>query len=254
MMPDIFDLIRNWWKQILLITALSMIAAGVLSFLKPRQYLSVSTAVPSSAFLSDKASVFNENIQALYTTLGTPDDLDLVVGTSRLDTVYLRVTDQFNLFDHYKVKGEEARSRSAVLLKKNTRITKSDYGELKVRVWDTDKNLAPQLANALMKTLQEIHTNLKNATNQSILAGLKKALQTDSLALSQRDRYEKLIDEYQLMMNTKTPALLIVENAKAALHPDRPRIFRNLFATAVLSLLFGMLVSLVLERRKMARS
>jgi hypothetical protein len=144
-MPDIATLVKRWWKQIFFTVLLSLLAVGVITFMKPRQYLSVATAVPASSYTSDKSRIFSENIEALYSALGDPDDLDRVLGTAKLDTVYLAVADQFNLFDHYKVKekGDAARSKSASLLKKNTVVMKSEYGDLKVKVWDTDKNLAP---------------------------------------------------------------------------------------------------------------
>ena len=79
-MPDIIDLIKNWWKQMFAVVILSLLAIGIITFLKPRQYLSVATAVPASSFAADKSKIFNENIQALYSTLGTADDLDMIVG------------------------------------------------------------------------------------------------------------------------------------------------------------------------------
>src|SRR5690349_4517422 len=98
-MPDITDLFKNWWKQILAVVVLSLIAVGLITFFKPRQYLSVATAVPASSYVSDKSKIFSENIQALYSALGEADDLDRVVGTAKLDTAYLAVTDEFNLYD-----------------------------------------------------------------------------------------------------------------------------------------------------------
>ena len=103
-MPDIFDLSKRWWKQILAVIIASLLVVGTVTYLKPKKYLSVATALPASSFASDKSKIFNENIQALYSALGTPDDLDMIVGTAKLDTVYLAVTDQFNLFDHYRMK------------------------------------------------------------------------------------------------------------------------------------------------------
>ncbi len=283
-MPDPLFLIKHWWKQILLLTVLSLAVAATLVYIKPSQYLSVSTAVPASAFASDKSKIFNENIQTLYASLGTPDDLDMVAGTAQLDTVYLAVTDRFNLFDHYKMreKGEAARSKAASLLKKNSRVMKSGYGELKVRVWDTDKNLAPQLADAIMDQLQSIHSDLKNADNLSILKSLREgqkkmaaAIQSidDSLqsgktgtaeqsllserkktAQEQLSRYEKLITEYQLMADTRVPALVVVEKARAAAWPDRPKRLQVLVATALLSLLFSLLLATLLESRKKSRA
>ena len=101
----------------LAVVILSVAVIGTITFLKPRKYLSVSTAVPASSFAADKSKIFNENIQALYSTLGTPDDLDMILGTARLDTVYLSVTDAFNLFDHYKIseKGPASRVKACLL-------------------------------------------------------------------------------------------------------------------------------------------
>ena len=265
-MPDIFDLIKHWWKQILAVIITSLLVVGTVTYLKPKKYLSVATAVPASSFASDKSKIFNENIQALYSALGTPDDLDMIVGTAKLDTVYLAVTDQFNLFDHYKIKekGEAARNKAASLLKKNAKVMKSEYGELKVKTWDTDKNLAPQLANAILEKLKAIHQDLQNAGNLATLQGLmsrKEKLQqmTDSTMnsvenksqrIEQISQYEKLIGEYQLMVDSKPPVLITVEKAKAAAWPDQPKIVQLLAATAVLAFIFSLLAALVLERRK----
>src|SRR5689334_13034427 len=98
-MPDIFDLIARWWKQMFFVVFLSLLAVGIITFLKPRKYLSTATALPVSAVLSDKAKIFNDNIQYLYSTLGSADELDRIIGTGNLDTLYLSVTRQFNLSD-----------------------------------------------------------------------------------------------------------------------------------------------------------
>lgn len=265
-MPDIFYLLRKWWKQILGVLLLSLITAGLIVFLKRPEYLSATTAVPASVVSTDKARIFNENIDELYSNLGTPDDLDMIVGTGQLDTIYLAVTDQFNLYDHYRIKEEKekARIKAADLLKYNTKVEKSGYGELQVKVWDTDKNLAPQLANALMEELKTIHQQLQNANNQASLDGLHSAIkkvkaQMDSTkensddykALSDRlQQYDKLVSEYQLMIDSKPPALIVVEKARVSLLPDKPKRLQVLIATAILSLLFALLLALVLERRK----
>lgn len=267
-MPDLFDLISRWWKQIAAVILLSLLAVGTITFLKPRQYLSVATAIPASTFAADKGKVFNENIQALYSTLGTPDDLDRIVGTASLDTVYLAVARQFNLYDHYKIKGEGLTERAAARLKAASKVMKSEYGELKIKVWDTDPNLAPQLANAIFDQLQLIHQGLQSAGNETTLRGLiagKQKLQTaiDSMAASpsekrnvlqlQAQQYEKLIGEYQLMIDTKPPVLILVEKAKASSRPDKPERVRIMTATAILSLLFALLAALVMDKGKTAR-
>jgi uncharacterized protein involved in exopolysaccharide biosynthesis len=274
-MPDIFDLIVRWWKQILLITIIALVITATIIFLQPSQYLSVATAVPANSTLSDKSRVFNENIQVLYPGIGSADELDLVVGTGQLDTVYITVASAFRLWEHYKVKEQGdhvAANKAALILKHNTAISKSEFGELKVKVWDTDKNLAAQLANAIMEVLNSIHQGLQNATNLVTLQNLKS--QQDSLLqepdsltrgpqfdmirrqarLDQLTKYEKLINEYSTIINTNPRVLIVVDKAKPAERPDKPKRKLALVATGFLALLFGLFVALILERRKKTAS
>ena len=270
-MPDIFYLFSRWWKPIFVIVALSMLTVGAVLFFMPSKYLSSSTALPASTYLTDKASIFSNNLQQLYPVLGIPDDLDMIVGTGQLDTPFLAVAKDFNLYDHYQVaeQGNAAVIKAGYLLKKNSKVYKSDYGELKVKVWDTDKNLAPQLADAIMNKLQSIHQDIHNSKNIAMLASLKTGkekllIQLDStnkdpnrttstepiMITEQIHQYSQLIGQYQLMADTKSPALVIVERGRVSNWPDKPKRALWLTAAFVLSTLFGLLIALILERRK----
>ena len=44
----------------LAVVMLSLLVVGVITFLKPRKYLSVATALPASSLASDKSKIFNE--------------------------------------------------------------------------------------------------------------------------------------------------------------------------------------------------
>ena len=278
-MPDIFYLVSKWWKQMLVVLLVSLVTAAIITFIKPRQYLSVTTAVPANSLSYDKGRVFNSNIQSLYSNIGLPDELDIIVGTSRLDTVFLAVTDQFNLFDHYKISDNgEKRIKAARVLKKYSRVMKSEYGELKVKVWDTDRNLAPQLANAIMNKLKAIHSALQNENNQQALQSLQNAINKiqiniDSINVlhnnsvpaegsadpyiirrkilsNQLEEYQKLVGEYQLLIESGSQVLLVVEKARPATWPDTPNRTKILLVTAFFSLIFALFVALILEKRK----
>jgi uncharacterized protein involved in exopolysaccharide biosynthesis len=244
-MPDIFYLISRWWKQMLVVIVIALVTVGAIVFFLPDKYLSVATALPANPALTDRSSVFSDNLQIPSPSLGTEEELDIIVGTGQLDTVYIAVVTAFNLWDHYKTeeKGDAAITKAAYLLKKNTSIAKSGYGELKVRVWDTDKNLAPQLANAIIDQLDLIHQSLQNKYNNAILAEL-------SAKADSADKYHKLLEEYRIIVNAKSPALLVVEKARPSPWPDKPKRAMILVGTAILSFLFSLLAALVLERRK----
>jgi hypothetical protein len=282
-MPDLFYLLSKWWKQMLFFVLLSLVIVGVIVFIKPRLYLSVATALPASSVLADKGSIFNENIEGLYSNIGSPDDLDRIIGTAQLDTVYLAVTDEFNLFDHYKFNKDtkQPRLKAARELKKLSEVMKSGYGELKVKVWDTDKNLAPQLANSIMYRLAAMYQNLQNENNyvslNSLQNGKKKILtELDSISVitgkagvtgnqtsvsntrrtaleDQLAKYERLITEYQLMIDNKPAVLMEVEKAKPALRPDKPKRLLILIATLFFSAIFALFLAIVLEKKSEMR-
>lgn len=266
-MPDIIDIIKRWWKEMLLMVVLSLLVVGLVVFLKPDKFVSTATALPASSFANDKAKIFNENIQALYSELGTPDDLDVVTGLAALDTVYLSVVDQLRLTSYYKMyeTGDAARNKAAYLLKKNTKVYKSEYSNLKVKVWDKDKNAAADMANAIMNKLASMYQDVQNVGNQSILSGLLAQMDGnivdtiyDSKIITHNNKtttkdYDKLIAEYQFLANNKPPSLIIVEKAKPSEWPDRPKKSQLIIATIFLSILFSFLVALVLDRYKTSK-
>lgn len=260
----------------LLVIIVAVAIVAVIVFTEKPLYLSTTTALPASGILTDKAKIFNNNIEGLYPSLGSPDDLDKILGTAQLDTVYLAVAIAYNLWDHYKIEDKEMQiPGSAALLKSNSKVFRSEYGELKVRVWDTDKNLAPQLANAIVEKLNSIHQSVAAISNKSIIETLKNekdklgkkidSLMSDgparvlpvssttataSLWASKFQQYDDLIGEYQLALNTNPAVLVVVEKARAAQKPDKPQRLKLLIATAVISFLFSFLLALFLERRK----
>ena len=72
----VLKILRHQWKIILTLVAVSMLSAFAYTWFKRPEYLSVATALPSSAYANDRSKLFNENIQLLYSDLGTADELD----------------------------------------------------------------------------------------------------------------------------------------------------------------------------------
>ena len=248
-------------------------------FLVPKRYLSVATALPASSYATDKTSVFSQNLQNLYSTIGLPDDLDKIIGTAHLDTAYRSVVAQLDITDHFGLSKTDANavSKAASVLQKHTRVIKSDYGELKVKVWDVDRDLAANLANAIMEKLQQMHQDIQTVNNSTLLSKineecLKKKIEygklTDSIQhvsnasladlltvqksslLQQIREYENLASQYKLMIEAKPQVLIIIEKATPAVAPDQPKPLQAITAAVILSFLFGILTALILDRRK----
>jgi uncharacterized protein involved in exopolysaccharide biosynthesis len=282
-MPDLFDLMWRWRKQILLLVIATLIVTTAIVFLTPKRYLSVATALPASSYATDKTSVFSQNLQSLYSTIGLPDELDKIIGTAHLDTVYRSVVAQLDLTDHYGLSKTDADaiSKAASVLQKHTRVIKSDYGELKVKVWDVDRGLAANLANAIMGKLQQMHQDIQALNNAMMLSKINEEYVrekidygklTDSLQhvsnasmadlltvqksalLQQIQEFEKLASQYKLMIDAKPQALIIIEKATPAIAPDQPKPLLAITAAVILSFLFGILTALILDSRKSAEA
>ncbi|MDQ3681576.1 MAG: hypothetical protein M3352_00720 [Bacteroidota bacterium] len=269
-MPDLISIIERWWKLIAGLTIVNSILAFVLLLFVPKKYLSIATALPASSVSADKSRIFNTNVQELYSSLGSPDDLDKIIGTANLDTLYIALVKEYNLRNGFNYE-----LTAALALKKNVNVIKSQYGELKIKVWNKNSKLAAALANGLLQKLQQLHQTLQNQNNALTLQKLQETYvtmqnnyitsddssgstdprKTTVLSIKnknlqeQLNQYEKLIAEYQLVLNTNPPALFVVEQARASAKPDKPKIWQSVLLTAFVSVVFGSLLAFFLQSR-----
>jgi hypothetical protein len=287
-MPDLFLVFSRRWKFILGFTILAAIVALAAALFSPKKYLSVATALPANSVVADKARIFNPNIEALYSDFGSPDELDRLEGTALLDTIFISTAQDYNLPGHYLMNSSnEGMFKAAMKLKANSSISRSGYGELKIKVWDVDPNLASEMANSLLQKIQELHQHLQNESNRMIvqrikedlaqkakqyesisgsapakdsgrvsdtasspmMSGVLRATQIDLLREQIREQ-EKLVSQYQFAINTNPPVLLVVEKARPALYPDKPRVLALVLFTFFGALLFFLLLAFFLESRK----
>ena len=288
-MPDLFSIFSRRWKFILGFTLAATLLATIAAYLSPRKYLSTTTALPANSVMSDKARIFNSNIEALYSEYGSPDELDRIEGTALLDTIFIVTAKEQNLATHYELQSDqEGLFKAAMKLKKNTRINRSAYGELKIKVWDSDRDLAATLANSLLQKIQDLHQQLNQRNNALVLVRIREdykkkldefingnrppasgqvtdtfqsinasgnqeinLVRTNALK-EQLVQYEKLINQYELALNTQMPVLLVVEKARPAIWPDKPKMIQTVLLAFFAGLVFSILLAMFLESRKSA--
>jgi len=276
-MPDLITVFSKRWKLIAGLTLLSVLIAFVVCLISPKKYLSTATALPANTLIADKARIFNNNIEALYSDFGTTDELDKLEGTAALDTIFIAAAEKFDLANHYTISPSgEATYKAALKLKKNSHIARSGYGELKIKVWDEDRNLAAAVANNLMQSIQALHQHLQNENNALALQQIKQAYKAmqgqyqqiiDTNAASsaagssvlnakkaalfeQLMQYEKLIGEYELTLRTNPQALLVVEPARPSFWYDKPKVLQTVLFTLAAAFACSFLLALLLESRK----
>jgi hypothetical protein len=258
-MPDLLTLFSRWWKAILGVIVVTMAATALVLAFKPGQFVSTVTALPANSVAYDKGNIFNTHIQELYPALGVPDELDRIVGTSKLDTLYIDLVRTFNLIGHYQIKsGPLAEFKAVERLKKNSSVMKSEYGELKIRFWDEDPARSAQLANRYFESLNALHQKLQGQGNEAVLlklmdryrSAVRDSGSTGGPELSGRVALRDLIDEYRVVVDAKPPVLLLVEGARPGGHVDRPNRAIVLSVAFFASLLLGLLLAAFLQSRR----
>lgn len=275
-MPDIVSVLSRRWKLIATLTLGATILAFLFCLASPKKYLGMTTALAANPVTGDKARIFNQNIDALYPELGSPDELDRIEGTAKLDTIYLAAAKDFRLAAHYGLDTTETTAliNAARVLKQNTTINRTGYGELRIKVWDKDNTMAASLANALLQTLNDIHQHLQTENNRMVLQRLKEDYRLKQQALNgslsagdssekqsakmpsekatfatQLQQYSQLINEYELALKTAPRVLLVVEAARPLPWPDKPATVLTVVLSFLSSFLFSFLLAVFIESR-----
>jgi capsular polysaccharide biosynthesis protein len=277
-LAGIANILKKWKRQIGLFVLLITVTATVISFVLPKTYSSVVTILPVKAELSDKARFFNNNIEQLYAAIGGSNDLDRIMGTAKLDTIYRFITDSFSLTKHYDFDGADPAYKASAFyrLKKNTELLRTENGELKIMVWDISPAMAANIANAMAAKIDDINRGALNSVNKAAILQMQISLDTCLARLQQMDnskanltqsgaqlleqqrvhllkqtaQYQQQIDELGFMLNANTPSVLVLEKASPAFIPGRPHKTIIVAGALVLSLLFAITVAVVLETFK----
>ncbi len=261
---------RKWWKTLLLFPLIAAALALLTTLFLPKSYYASTTVLPVNSVLGDRSRLFNDNIQALYSSFGTSDDLDRLYTIATAGTLLDFITDSLRLAQHYGITGtgEMARANATKQLKKNITIAKTANGALEVEAWDKDAVTAAAIANLVIYRSENLYKQFSIDLNQRIIDALHNDSETKRLYLhtpsvidttelrvrqriiDQVERNEKLIDELKLTMQTTQPPLVVLEKAFPALKAGKPKVLLAVLTTFMFALFFTALCTLVIERNR----
>lgn len=250
------DVKRKKWS-ILIFTLGASLLALILSLLMPAEYLSGASLLPSNSKLMDKQRLFGNNIQELYSAYGNAEDLDRLFATMHSSAVINEVADSLKLVSHYELDGRKnAKSLAQKKLEKNIKLQRSEYGELRLRVWDKDPATAEMIASALISKTQQVFDEMFrlyydrsiNNLNQELIAR-ENLVKLDSSLMMRAENVviKSKISEYQVTKLNPPAAFFVMEKPAVSTIADRPVIWLNVLATFLISL-FTMLAWIAASR------
>jgi capsular polysaccharide biosynthesis protein len=275
-LADVAEVLKRRKRLILLFTLLSgLITAAIVFFVMPPYYKSTAVVVAANPVLADKARLYNENVEELYSTFGDEDDLNRLFGIANLDTTYKLIVNKFNLINFYGIEGpnNELNIRKAVEeLKDDVELKKNELYQLRISATTRDKSLSASIANSMVELIQEMSQDLwkKNYVNtlQKISASSSEIEQqfktlADTLRnnaqllqvkkqalLEQIQQNEKVANQIKVAISNNTPALIVMEKAYPSAKADSPKKLITILAAMFSALAFSIIAVLVFERRQ----
>jgi capsular polysaccharide biosynthesis protein len=273
LLDEIFTRFRKHSKFLLLIVLLPVLTAIVLSLVLPKEYLSISSILPVNSRLSDKARYSSDEIAELYSAFGNGEDLDRLYATARSGSVLMKIVDSFNLTGYYRLQHKKSLAREAAAkeLSSSIDIRKTEYGELQIRVWDKEPQMASYICNAIVDRIDKIQKELyldfyagsvqkmeevysqKLSSARSADPGLEK--NDSSLFLTEElAAYRKSITNFRMAMQNPPPTLMVLEKAYPSVKPDKPKLLLNIVLTFLVSLFTGIAAVLLFTNDKSRES
>jgi capsular polysaccharide biosynthesis protein len=277
-------LLQTKWKQLLFFVLASLLVASVTLFIVPKKYYAASIVVSANPNLADKAHLLNQNIQSLYSVFGSGDDLERINGIASMDTVYKQLVDEFNLISYYQLTGSDTnrvpsnfnllRRQAVIELKDDISIQKTEMAQLKISIYTKDADLSARIVNRMVEIARlkeesiwksgyekmllnynhsiDSLTKLYEVFSNKIKIEKENASQLDYVRSNslyeQINAQQKAAGELKLAIDNNAPALFVLETAAPAAKFEKPNILEVLIFTAILSLVFGVLVILIYQR------
>lgn len=174
---ELLPTLRKHMRFLALMVGLPTFVALLICLLLPKEYLSRVSVLPANSRFSDKSRYTAEEITELYSVFSSGDDLDRLYATARSWPVMTKIIDSFGLVKHYRIRKDDERGRENALkmFRKNCGIFKTEYGEMHIKVWDRNRQLAADIANAMVAQTEKAHQEMYRAYYATSLQKLERA-------------------------------------------------------------------------------
>ena len=274
----VFEVIRKRWKQAAILVLLGSLATGVILFIQKPYFRSSAVFTAANPNLGDRSNIYRTEFWEQYFYYGGEFDNDRLMALARSEEMCRFMVDSFRLMKHYKI--DSSNVKAAYLAdyeyKENVHIHKNEFGHVKVNVWDTDKQLAAAIANAIVARTNQKSVASSNNMKLEILQKLQHDFNTQKDTLQQIEQQlqsgadafllarktdiinrlnetEKLIQQFNTSVNNVS-SLFVIEEALPALKKDKPKIIAGVIMAAVVSFIFSVLLLLFVEWRSRSKA
>lgn len=257
---DLVKLIQisyKWRKPILITTVVVAIAACLISwFFMPNYYKSTVNFYPSNPIMTDRQVLYSQSAGEIKIDyFGSAGDIDRILTIANTSSIIDYIINKYHLMDHYGYDSTKEMSRYNTKKKflKNYSAVETEYGAIEISVWDQDKQLASDIANHIVTTIDEHNKEMMLRDRKLVIETFKKDINekemnlqhlTDSIitlkktgatpeiiqildsklaaAVEDLNFNKKILEQNQTSANTDFSTVHITEAAYPAIRKDKP--------------------------------
>ena len=180
-----FKFIERNFKVLAVTFVVSAVVTAGITLLLPNYYKAQVVLLPSDTNSISKGVLSNmDNVDPM--NFGSSSDCEYVLDIINSGRIVGAACTKFNLAEHYGIKasGRELDEKMGRKLYNNIKVKRTDNLGVKITVWDTDPEMASNLANFIASEVTVVRSEAKKVKYDSICSVVERS----------RDRISKEID------------------------------------------------------------
>lgn len=277
-MLELVSIVFRWKWHLAAVCFLAGLISAVSLFLKPNYYQSVATFLAANPYSIDRTSIFSRTPGDYPVYLfGNSKEIDRLLSIGRSSPLIQSIINEFKLTEHYEVNASDpmATAKTTQKFMKNFEIIKNPLDAIEVFVEDKDPQMAADIANAVVKKIDETYSNITkesktqltqtlqyniDALNQRLKqidsqiasnpTNLNYLTQSKTTLINDLNEAETIKAQYNTLANNETSAVYILENATASLKKSKPNRTLGVLSTVLATLIIGVAIVVILEQLK----
>ncbi|MFT7588541.1 MAG: hypothetical protein ACI959_000752, partial [Limisphaerales bacterium] len=179
---ELFQIAWKWRRFIIGTTTVVAIASVLLSLFMMEDYFkSTVTFYPSNPTMTDRAVMFGESPgENQIDYFGGNSDIDRILTLATTSGTIDYIINKYKLYSHYDYDTAAAMGRYKTRKKfeKNYNTRKTVLGAVEISIWDTDKQLAADMANHIALTVDDKNRDMLHKERLSIIEKLAERAET----------------------------------------------------------------------------
>jgi capsular polysaccharide biosynthesis protein len=171
--PNLLGLIRliyRWRKPLLILCGLAVLVSAVVTdpHIIPPKFKSQAVILAGTPNMTSSQFLFGENSANYF---GKEDDIDRLLSIANGATMRQYLVTKYKLFEHYDIDSANTaypNTKVAKELENNFSAIKNDKGAIEITVYDTDRKLAADICNDVVRKIDDINNEILLETRRKI--------------------------------------------------------------------------------------